>query len=636
MKLRNFFFLFFLFLVIPFSLAEDYYFDLKGGNYYFDDLTKISQATVDYNNYTLVDALFTNGIDSVSVISFRDAIGVGNTQSHFNQSGWYMNFSAFTGNEPFISGLFKFNDTYIFNSSTVINFKAYSQKEASNSKEYPSSGNLTMYYNGAESCNSTNLAITQGTCTNNTCYEDRIRFVHLTSDCYVDAISWSIMLDGNGDYVQYDHFNLTNTLALGWLYGQNKLPVCNISVDSPTKCAEINGKADFDLNISCIDLEGDTIYYSLVEKSFDVGIYWYTFSQMFEDPFNSFNQNVMVNRYENQTYDPMWDNNVGVSHFIHENSDYGGTLLLNYDWFPNNLIEKRKGMTWNIYNKVENQQPDTYFSLLMGTDSTFNITMQDSSFKEYISYQFKSMTTNEFNISVLGVEINYNLSESEWNNFKIKQDGQNISLYLCTDLECSSETLINKTILSTNTNYMRLFNIISERSVVMFDNIVFSYKDVMLPDFSTVKPSTISQEIGTFRHKIYYSDEIHYPTIYNYTTLYLTVENYDGCTTPSNQTGILDIVDKSVGNSLQNLLKTLDIYELGKTALWLIYLVLIITFAIGSYKVKGTPNIVIANLFSSMGCILISFLAGYIMLLVAFGVLAMLSLGLILSRDVSI
>lgn len=442
----------------------------------------------------------------------------------------------------------------------------------------------------------------------------------------INYVAWAFTGDDYASYI--DDFSIKNVIN-----GTNTLPSCNVTQDYKSRCADSSGYATFSIDVDCYDLEGDTIYYSLDQESYDPRYLYidadfshYTF---FNNDYFFANDTLIDNLQDTQ----MWQLGYPQEPSIFLGGSQGTYLLLSSfgtDAFGFGLEHEVSNTTSSLYNLhfFNDTKLEVEYWSGSGEKSVLSINYTDG--------RLLIASDNSLIINITGIE-SWKSNGEFITISTILVDGLNLrhdiskdsgSIYLGSTSELSGLKYIAFKSKDTYVNNDDYFGIS-----------YFSMKGWFLVEtagnWSTTYNSNLTLTEGDYRYKLFTSDYWNYPQDYEDHDLWFTVYDYEGCTDLSSDIDdLLTLSKRTTGDSFKNYLIKLGIYEKAKKFIWVLYLMLLIFFSIGSYKLLHRPKIFESNLIASMICFIPCFFADMTAMAISFLVFSSLSLAIIVAGDV--
>lgn len=420
------------------------------------------------------------------------------------------------------------------------------------------------------------------------------------------------------ELVSYKNYNLDDLAIYNLWNGSNSLPSANITYNDSDVCRNNSESKDIPIQIDVYDPEGDTIYYGYFTAPYNQRKTYEEYN--FEDTnFKDFTES--DNFYTNDTTQfaiaqvtfLMSDLNFLINRFIVPWSIAGNGILLT-----------ESGASW-LYSLERKENYPTEIVFTTGfTSTTKNVT----GYYTYYSGTSELIT----NISVEFIDGNLSIAVNDSNVFN-----HAYTLYEGTLPDYENEIIIdtifngtgntykvsirNWTTLLYNHTYSYNFVDIGYfkytsldqdyKSYTVLDNLnIFYYNYNFTPAWTTTKPTAVTLNYWlNNEYNLYVSDSYHYPAEYN-----LVQQNFY-LVECKDYVGKIDLEDmdfnflfkfKNIGKNLKQYLIGLGYYELGKSILW--FLFVIVLFA--AFFSSGF-NVMIALLASSLSIGLIAYWVDY-------------------------
>lgn len=436
---------------------------------------------------------------------------------------------------------------------------------------------------------------------------------------YYDYIGF-VLEDSQVNGITYlDQINLSgNTNG----YGTNELPLFNLTPEKTYLC--INNSQRFpqtiNLNWSISDEENDIIYYGEA-KGYTNGTEFIDFSNYAQvwplEPFiyaeakefnkleSSCNINIDIDEYDNTKHNALLENDffgydsvmlqinggcnetdksVTVPFIDTAQALYFVTDIYNLDIseeFNLTLLDTTENSDFTL--RFYRNSSAIYGELLLNNgsvDEMFSLTGNDYGF---FRLEFTNTFGNVGNIKIEGTEYN-NIGIIGIKEFTYEIDDITLDnlKYITYDVNTSSDIYV--------------------------DSLSLAYVKHSLT-WTTTQPQTISIEKPSYEHYIYFvSDDLHQPNSYTTQDFWIKAEQKEVCNEQSQGfEDFTDAIDIMLGNPLTNFLRYNGIYQEFITGLYILYFVLLVLFAVGFYKARGTLNLFLSSLLSSLSVFSLGF-----------------------------
>lgn len=403
---------------------------------------------------------------------------------------------------------------------------------------------------------------------------------------------------------------------------QNDLPSLDLGYNSKG-CLNDTGTYTHIFNITSVDSEGDTIYYSVQEfyalQNYENYMFTFPNYDSMHAPFILTNETYQIRDTSLESF--LWWNNV-----------LSGTIVIK-DFNGDKWLGVNPGTQDVIFKSETDLRNFTVVNFFLAMQNNTRVKV------DYMGSNANSFKELEFNFTILSnltiFEDSTLIYNSNFDNYDFVLNNvlqvvayingnDNFRLIIYDE---SMSVLVNESLTTTFTDfqYLRFDDLNSytgdSHDAWFIDDISFVGLSIsVLPLFSTSYDNTIEiTEKGYYTYMISVTDTPHLSSTYISEEMFFSVVG--DCSLMSDSpfgqgnisVDLFALGDAVFGDYLENYLNDLGLYNFGKNVIWWFFLGLTVFLIFGYFNFTRTFNILIPTMGSSLICFLIAFLVGYTM-----------------------